>query len=132
MTNQSTLSPQELILPALETFKNQYPQRNYTITIDVPEFTSVCPMTGLPDFGTITVDYVADETCLELKALKYYMLGFRNQGVFYENVVNRILDDMVGVCKPRYMEITGKFTPRGGISSTITATYRKEGFEFDL
>ncbi|MEB3286517.1 MAG: preQ(1) synthase [Vampirovibrionales bacterium] len=132
MATQSPLSPKDLSLPAVETFENQYPSRNYTITIDIPEFTSVCPKTGLPDFGTITIDYVADAVCLELKALKYYMLAFRNQGVFYEHVVNKILDDLVAAANPRYMEITGKFTPRGGISSSITATYRKEGFEFDF
>ena len=132
MATQSPLSPKNLSLPAVETFENQYPSRNYTITIDIPEFTSVCPKTGLPDFGTITIDYVADAVCLELKALKYYMLAFRNQGVFYEHVVNKILDDLVAAANPRYMEITGKFTPRGGISSSITATYRKEGFEFDF
>jgi 7-cyano-7-deazaguanine reductase len=130
-TQAATPSAQQTPFPVLEVFPNQYPHRNYVITIDIPEFTSVCPMTGLPDFGTITIDYVADEVCLELKALKYYMLAYRNHGVFYEHVVNKILDDMQAACKPRYMEITGKFTPRGGIRSTITATYRKEGFEFD-
>ncbi|MCE3233841.1 MAG: queF [Vampirovibrio sp.] len=116
--------------PALEVFNNPNPSRNYTNSIEVAEFTSVCPKTGLPDFGTINIDYVADQTCLELKSLKYYFLSFRNRGIFYEAVVNEILDDLVAACEPRFMEITGEFTARGGLSSTITATYRKEGFEF--
>lgn len=117
-------------LPALEVFKNPNSGRNYVISISIPEFTAVCPKTGLPDFGTITIDYVADELCIELKALKYYFLGYRNVGIFYEAVTNKILDDLVAACAPRFMEVTGEFTARGGISSTITATYRKEGFEF--
>jgi 7-cyano-7-deazaguanine reductase len=117
-------------LPALEVFKNPNPGRNYVISISIPEFTAVCPKTGLPDFGTITIDYVADDLCIELKALKYYFLGYRNVGIFYEAVVNKILDDLVAACEPRFMEVTGEFTARGGISSTVTATYRKEGFEF--
>jgi 7-cyano-7-deazaguanine reductase len=115
---------------ALEVFDNPNPTRNYVISISVPEFTSVCPKTGLPDFGTITIDYVPDKTCIELKSLKYYFLGFRNQGIFYEAVTNRILDELVAACQPRYMEVTGEFTARGGISSTVTATHRQEGFEF--
>ena len=117
--------------PALEVFNNPNPGRNYTNSIEVAEFTSVCPKTGLPDFGTISIDYVADQTCLELKSLKYYFLSFRNRGIFYEAVVNEILDDLVAACQPRFMEITGEFTARGGISSTIVATHRKEGFEFE-
>jgi 7-cyano-7-deazaguanine reductase len=117
-------------LPALEVFENPNPTRNYIISTSIPEFTSVCPKTGLPDFGTITIDYVPDKTCLELKALKYYFLGFRNQGIFYEAVVNRILDDLVAACQPRFMEVTGEFTARGGISTTVTVTHRQEGFEF--
>jgi len=118
------------VKPALEVFDNPSPSRNYTNSITVEEFTSVCPKTGLPDFGTITIDYVADKTCIELKSLKYYFLSFRNRGIFYEAVINEILDDLVAACQPRFMEITGEFTARGGISSTITATHRKEGFEF--
>lgn len=116
--------------PTLEVFANPNPSRNYTNSIEVTEFTSVCPKTGLPDFGTISIDYVADQTCIELKSLKYYFLSFRNRGIFYEAVVNEILDDLVAACQPRFMEITGEFTARGGISSTIVATHRKEGFEF--
>lgn len=116
--------------PTLEVFDNPSPSRNYTNSIAVEEFTSVCPKTGLPDFGTITIDYVADKTCIELKSLKYYFLSFRNRGIFYEAVVNEILDDLVAACQPRFMEITGEFTARGGISSTIIVTHRQEGFEF--
>ena len=118
--------------PALEVFENPNPNRNYVIGITVPEFTSVCPKTGLPDFGNINIDYVADKTCIELKSLKYYFLSFRNRGIFYEAVINEILDDLVAACDPRFMEITGEFTARGGISSTITVTHRKEGFDFSL
>lgn len=116
--------------PELDVFENPNPKRNYMNSISVAEFTSVCPKTGLPDFGTIEIDYVADKTCIELKSLKYYFLSFRNRGIFYEAVVNEILDDLVAACQPRFMEVTGEFTARGGISSTITVTYRKEGFEF--
>jgi 7-cyano-7-deazaguanine reductase len=90
-----------------------------------PEFTSVCPKTGQPDFGTIEIEYVADATCLELKSLKFYLQSFRNTGVFYEAVVNQILDDLVAACRPRRMTVTGKFTPRGGIHSEIAASYGK-------
>ncbi len=107
----------------LETFENKYPDRDYSITIVNPEYTSVCPMTGLPDFGTITIEYVPDKFCLELKALKYYFLEFREQGIFYEALVNKVLDDLVEACKPRKMEITGDFTARGGICSVIKVTY---------
>lgn len=113
-------------MPAIEVFDNPNPNRDYTISISIPEFTSVCPKTGLPDFGTITIDYVPDKVCIELKALKYYFLAYRNQGIFYEAVTNRILDDLVACCQPRFMEITAEFTARGGISSTISATYSQE------
>lgn len=119
------------VKPELEVFDNPNPQRNYTISIEIPEFTSVCPKTGLPDFGTIEIDYVADATCIELKSLKYYFLSFRNRGIFYEAVVNEILDDLVAACQPRFMEVIGEFTARGGISSTIRTSYRKEGFHFE-
>jgi len=105
----------------LETFPNPKPERDYTITIDCPEFTSVCPKTGLPDFGTITIRYVPDGLCLELKALKHYLLEYRNQGIFYEAAVNRILDDLAGACAPRSMEVEGAFAARGGITTTVTA-----------
>ncbi len=107
----------------LETFKNPHPARDYEIVHEAPEFTSVCPKTGQPDFGVITIRYVADKTCVELKSLKLYLQGYRNEGVFYEDVVNRILDDLAAALKPRRMTVTGAFTPRGGIHSTISAQY---------
>jgi 7-cyano-7-deazaguanine reductase len=109
----------------LEVFDNPRPERDYTIRHSCPEFTSVCPITGMPDFATIVIEYVPDRKCVELKSLKYYLVGFRDQGIFYEAVVNRILDDLVEVCAPRSMTVTGDFTVRGGISSRVTATYGK-------
>lgn len=110
----------------LETFDNKYPNRDYTITIVNEEYTSVCPMTGLPDFGTITIKYVPDKRCLELKALKYYFLEYRNEGTFYEAAVNKILDDLVEACQPRKMEVIGEFSVRGGMRSAVRAEYQKE------
>jgi 7-cyano-7-deazaguanine reductase len=107
----------------LETFPNPAPQRDYEIAIRCPEFTSVCPKTGLPDFGEIRITYTPDERCLELKALKYYMVGFRNRGIFYEAVTNQILDDLVHACAPRRMTVVGDFSVRGGISTVVTAAY---------
>ena len=107
----------------LETFANQFPGRDYTIEISCPEFTSVCPKTGQPDFGKLTFRYIPESSCIELKSLKLYLQSFRNEGVFYEDVVNRILDDLVSVLKPRKMKVTGKFTPRGGMHSVVTAEY---------
>jgi 7-cyano-7-deazaguanine reductase len=111
------------VAAALETFPNPCPERDYEIAIDCPEFTSMCPKTGLPDFGTITIRYVPDAACVELKSLKYYLLGYRNQGIFYEAAVNRILDDLVAACQPRRMTVTGAFTARGGITTTVVATH---------
>jgi 7-cyano-7-deazaguanine reductase len=110
----------------LEVFKNEHPNRDYNIIHEAPEFTSVCPKTGQPDFGKITVEYIPDELCVELKSLKLYFNSYRNDGIFYESVTNRILDDLVDACKPRYMLITSEFNVRGGISSTIEAEYIKE------
>jgi 7-cyano-7-deazaguanine reductase len=112
-------------LPAIETFQNQFP--DYEITIEVPEFTSVCPKTGLPDFGTIIVRYVPDRWVLELKSLKEYLLAYRNLGIFYENVVNRILEDIVRACRPKSASVTGEFNPRGGIQSAVEARYPRPG-----
>ncbi len=98
-------------------------KRDIIISIRQPEFTSVCPMTGLPDFGTITIRYTPDKMIVELKSLKYYLLQYRNVGIFYEHVVNRILDDLVGVLNPKWMEVHGAFTARGGIDSEVTAQY---------
>ncbi len=105
----------------LETFPNPRPERDYQIQIRCPEFTSMCPKTGLPDFGVILITYVPDRSCLELKALKYYLLGYRNQGIFYEAATNKILDDLVAACAPRRMTVTGAFTARGGITTTVVA-----------
>jgi 7-cyano-7-deazaguanine reductase len=109
----------------LETFPNPCPQRDYEIEIDCPEFTSMCPKTGLPDFGTIRIRYVADALCLELKAIKFYLLGYRNQGIFYEAATNKILDDLVAACQPRRMTVVGDFTARGGITTKVTAEYAR-------
>ena len=109
----------------LETFPNPRPERDYEIAIDAPEFTSMCPKTGLPDFGTIHIRYVPDDRCLELKALKYYLIAYRDQGMFYEAVTNKILDDLVAACAPRRMSVVGDFTARGGITTKITAEYVK-------
>jgi 7-cyano-7-deazaguanine reductase len=100
-------------------------ERDILITIRQPEYTSVCPMTGLPDVGCIVIAYRPDETIIELKSLKYYLLQFRNVGIFYEHVVNHILDDLVAVLQPKWMEVTGEFTPRGGITSTVTVQYER-------
>ena len=111
-------------LPSIECWPNQFP--GYDISIANPEYTSMCPKTGLPDFGTITIQYRPDKLCLELKSLKMYILAYRNLGIFYENAVNRILADCVAACRPKRMTITGTFSSRGGISSTIEATYPRE------
>jgi 7-cyano-7-deazaguanine reductase len=103
----------------LETFDNEFPQRDYTIEIVCPEFTSVCPKTGQPDFGTLTFTYTPEKKCVELKSLKLYLQSFRNDGIFYENVTNRILDDLVAVLQPRWMKLVASFTPRGGISTNV-------------
>lgn len=110
-------------LPKIETWENQFP--GYEITITIPEYTSVCPRTGLPDFGTITVQYIPDKSCIELKSLKNYILAYRNLGIFYENAVNRILRDLVAACKPASALVRGEFTPRGGIRTTVAARYTR-------
>lgn len=110
----------------LEVFDNSFPGRNYLIIHQANEFTSVCPKTGQPDFGKITISYIANRKCIELKSLKLYLQSFRNDGIFYENVINRILDDLVGVLKPKWMEIKGVFTVRGGIFSTVISSYGKK------
>ncbi len=111
-------------LPEIECWENQYP--GYEIEIQTPEFTSVCPRTGLPDHGAITIRYVPDKLCLELKSLKMYWLAYRNLGIFQENLVNRMLADMVRACRPIRASITGDFTPRGGVYSKITASYERK------
>lgn len=109
----------------IETFPNPRPERDFEIEIRAPEFTSLCPMTGLPDFGEIRVSYVPDAFCVELKSLKFYFLDFRSRGIFYEAATNEILDDLVAACRPRRMTVVGDFTARGGIRTTVTATYTK-------
>jgi 7-cyano-7-deazaguanine reductase len=109
--------------PPLETFPNQFAHREYEIEIVCPEFTSVCPKTGQPDFGTIIITYVPAAACIELKSLKLYLFGFREVGVFYEHGVNTILDDLVAACQPRRMKVVGQFTPRGGITTKVTAIH---------
>ena len=109
----------------IETFPNPRPEREFEIAIDCPEFTSMCPKTGLPDFGVIRIRYVPAARCIELKSLKYYLLEFRNKGIFYESVTNQILDDLVAACAPRRMTVVGDFTARGGISTSVTASYQK-------
>ena len=107
----------------LETFENPAPGRDYDITIVCPEFTSVCPKTGQPDFGTVTIVYCPEAVCLELKALKFYMQSYRNKGIFYEAAVNAMIDDLTAACKPKRMSVTGEFSARGGITTSVTVTY---------
>jgi 7-cyano-7-deazaguanine reductase len=112
-----------LKLPEIETFRNIYPDREYSVTMTVPEFTCVCPKTGLPDFATLTLDYAPQAHCLELKSFKEYLLAFRTLGIFHENVVNRVLDDVVASARPRRAKLTGVFNSRGGIQTTVTREY---------
>jgi 7-cyano-7-deazaguanine reductase len=111
----------------IETFPNPNPERDYEICISAPEFTSVCPMTGLPDFGEIRVSYTPAARCIELKSFKYYLVSYRNLGIFYEAATNRILSDLVAACKPRRMTVVGDFTARGGIRTTVTVTHVAPG-----
>src|SRR5690606_36509386 len=110
----------------LETFDNQHPDRDYTIEIVCPEFTSVCPKTGQPDFGTLTFIYTPEAKCVELKSLKLYLQKFRNEGIFYETVTNAILDDMVAVLAPRRIQLIADYSPRGGITTTVTVTHEAQ------
>lgn len=122
-TDEHAKSGLNIPLPEIETWENQF--QGYEITVSVPEFTSVCPKSGLPDFGTLTITYIPDKKCLELKSLKFYLLSYRNLGIFYENAVNRILQDIVKACQPISCEVRGDFTPRGGMRSSVTARYCK-------
>src|SRR5262245_33973155 len=117
------MTPEMPASDQLETFANQHPGRDYVIEIVCPEFTSMCPKTGQPDFGTITYTYTPNEKCVELKSLKLYLNRFRNQGIFYEHAVNRLLDDFVKACQPRRAKVVGAFTPRGGITTTVSCVY---------
>ena len=109
----------------IETFPNPRPEREFEVAIDCPEFTSVCPKTGLPDFGEIRIRYVPGDHCIELKSLKYYLIGFRDRGIFYEAATNQILDDLVAACSPREMTVEGRFSVRGGITTSVTARHVK-------
>lgn len=113
----------------LETFENKFPERNYRVVHTAPEFTSLCPKTGQPDFATMIVDYIPDKLCIELKSLKFYLNSYRNDGIFFESVTNTILEDLVAACSPRYMKLTADFKVRGGISSIIEAEYTQPGFK---
>ncbi|GIX04069.1 MAG: NADPH-dependent 7-cyano-7-deazaguanine reductase [Planctomycetaceae bacterium] len=108
----------------LETFPNPFPHRDYLVESVCPEFTSVCPKTGQPDFGTLIISYIPDNLCYELKSLKLYLQQYRNHGAFYESVVNTIVDDLIAVTQPRWLRLEGAFTPRGGIRTTVTVEYR--------
>lgn len=123
-TSTHAVSGTKAALPSIECWENQYP--GYEIEIVLPEYTAICPKTGLPDFGTITVRYSPDRWCLELKSLKEYITAYRNLGIFYENAVNRILRDLVAACKPEWMTVRGEFTPRGGIQSRVEARYPRK------
>lgn len=122
---KSILTDQQVENPAsiLEAFANPRPERDYQIEFVFPEFTSVCPVTGQPDFATITIRYIPDQHCVEMKSLKLYFFAYRNKGIFYEAVVNGILDDLVAILKPRQMTVIGQFAVRGGTAGTVTATY---------
>lgn len=111
--------------PRIEVWKNQYPDKEYAITLDIPEFTCICPKTGLPDFARIVIEYCPEVYCVELKSFKLYTIHFRNLGIFHEHVTNRILDDFVAACKPRWAKIIAEFNPRGGISTTVTREYKR-------
>jgi 7-cyano-7-deazaguanine reductase len=122
-TEHHATSGIEAALPEIECWENQYP--DYEIEIILPEYTAICPRTGLPDFGTLYVSYIPDKWCLELKSLKEYITAYRSLGIFYENAVNRILRDLVEACKPISMRVRGEFTPRGGIQSRVEVRYNR-------
>jgi 7-cyano-7-deazaguanine reductase len=113
--------------PEIECWENQFPERDYVISVEAPEFTCVCPKTGLPDFATLRVEYVPDRLCLELKSFKMYLLAYRQMGIFHENVVNLILNDVVAAARPRRLEVAGIFNVRGGLQTTVRAVYEQPG-----
>ena len=123
LTNAKT--GQKMNEAKIELFDNPKPGREYSIKISCPEFTSLCPKTGQPDFGTITIEYCPDKKCIELKSLKFYMHSYRNKGIFYEALTNQILDDLAAAAKPRWMKVTSRFTPRGGITTEVAAEYKQ-------
>ncbi len=124
-TNNPSMQSDKSRRDILEVFDNTFPNRDYEIETICPEFTSVCPKTGQPDFGVIEFRYVPDEVCVELKSLKFYLQSFRNDGIFYENVTNTILDDLVAKLAPRKITVTAKFSPRGGISTNVVVNWEK-------
>jgi len=109
--------------PPVEVWKNQYPDRRYLVTIDIPEFTCICPKTGLPDFAVILIEYIPDKFCVELKSLKEYLTFYRNIGIFHEHFANKLTEDFVKACHPRWLKVTTKFNPRGGITTTVVREY---------
>jgi 7-cyano-7-deazaguanine reductase len=118
--------------PAIEVWENQYPDKDYIVRLDIPEFTCICPKTGLPDFANILIEYSPDKYCIELKSFKLYTISYRNVGIFHEHVINRILDDFVRAARPKWAKINGVFNPRGGITTTVTSEYRRDGSETRL
>jgi 7-cyano-7-deazaguanine reductase len=120
-TDEHARAGLDVELRPIETWPNQFP--DYEIVVEIPEYTAICPKTGLPDFGHLTIRYVPDERCLELKSLKLYVVAYRNVGIFYENAVNRILRDCAAACRPKRMTVTGRFSSRGGISSVVEARF---------
>src|SRR5437867_1128650 len=123
-TDEHALAGIKAELPRIETWPNQY--ADYEITVEIPEYNAICPKTGLPDFGHLTIRYVPDARCLELKSLKLYIVAYRNLGIFYENAVNRILEDCVAACGPKKMSVRGTFSSRGGISSVVEARFPRQ------
>lgn len=111
--------------PEIEVWENQYPDKAYTVRLEVPEFTCICPKTGLPDFATITIEYSPQKSCIELKSFKMYTIFFRSIGIFHEHLINRMTDDLVKAAKPRWLKVTGVFNPRGGITTTVSREYKK-------
>ncbi len=112
--------------PPIEVWSNKYPDKKCIVTIEISEFTCLCPKTALPDFATIIIKYIPDKYCVELKSFKYYLLSYRNVGIFHEHAINRILDDFVHACHPRWTNIIGEFNPRGGIKTTVTREYKRK------
>lgn len=115
----------KLNTPVIDVWKNKYPDKKYTINLEIPEFTCICPKTGLPDFAIIRIEYSPDKYCIELKSFKMYTIFYRNLGIFHEHVANKMLEDLVRVCRPRWLKIIGEFNPRGGIKTVVTAEYKK-------
>lgn len=111
--------------PPIEVWSNKYPDKRYVINLELPEFTCICPKTGLPDFATIRIEYIPNRFCLELKSFKMYTIFYRNLGIFHEHVVNKILEDLVKACRPRWIKVTGEFNVRGGIKTVVTAEHKR-------